>query len=58
VVERVAISGVEEGHDFPVVWVATPEEWEASQAEGRQADGLPWPAEDVQPTERPLVSNR
>jgi len=46
-VTRRAVSGVVDGLDFPVVWIATEEEWAASQAEGRPADALPWPAEDV-----------
>lgn len=45
--ERVALSGVVAGRDFPVVWVCRPEEMEAAAAEGRDAEGVPWPAEDV-----------
>lgn len=45
--ERVALTGVVAGHDFPVVWVCHPDEWEASQREGREPEGVPWPAEDV-----------
>jgi hypothetical protein len=45
---RRAISDVERGEDFPVVWVSREEEWEAAQAEGREPDAVPWPAEDVQ----------
>jgi hypothetical protein len=37
--EKVAISGIVEGQDFPVVWVAPP------GADEGEAD--PWPAEDV-----------
>lgn len=44
---RRAIGPVESGHDFPVVWAAREEEWEAAQAEGRTAEAIPWPAEDV-----------
>jgi hypothetical protein len=45
---RIALSEVEvEGHDFPVIWVCRPHEWEAAQAEGREPEGVPWPAEDV-----------
>jgi hypothetical protein len=44
---RRAISEVEMGHDFPVVWVCKDEEWAAAEAEGREPEGVPWPAEDV-----------
>lgn len=39
--ERVALTGVEEGHDFPVVWVTTNEDWAAARAEGREPEALP-----------------
>jgi hypothetical protein len=45
--ERVALSGIVQGRDFPVVWICRPEEWDAAQAEGRNPEGVPWPAEDV-----------
>jgi len=48
--ERRAVTGVTDGRDFPVVWVCTPEEWEAAQAEHREPASLPWPAEDVEAT--------
>jgi hypothetical protein len=44
-----ALGGVIQGDDFPVVWVCREEEWEAAQREGRKPEGVPWPAEDVQP---------
>lgn len=44
---RRALGGVVDGEDFPVIWVCREEEWEAAQREGRQPDGVPWPAEDV-----------
>lgn len=48
--ERRAVSSVVDGHDFPVVWVCTEEEWSASQAaEEQKPDAIPWPAEDVRP---------
>ena len=43
--ERVALSTVEMGRDFPVVWVCTQEEWDARDEAG--PEGLPWPADDV-----------
>ncbi len=45
--DRVALSGVERGHDFLVVWVVREEEWAAARGEHREPDGVPWPAEDV-----------
>lgn len=47
--ERRALTGVVMGVDFEVVWVVRPEEWEAAQAQGREPEGVPWPAEDVVP---------
>jgi hypothetical protein len=44
---RWAITGVVPGHDFPIVWVCEEEEWESAQVEGREPEGVPWPAEDV-----------
>jgi hypothetical protein len=44
---RRAATGVVEGHDFPVIWVAREEEWAATEAEGRDPITTPWPAEDV-----------
>lgn len=49
--ERRAITGVTKGADFPVVWVCAEEEWQAAIAEGREPEGDPWPAEDVQPAD-------
>jgi len=51
-VERRAVTGVEPGIDFPVVWVCTEEEWTAAQHGGSPVEGDPWPAEDVVPAER------
>lgn len=56
VVTRRAVSGVVDGLDFPVVWITTEEEWAASQREGRPADALPWPAEDVALTRAEAVA--
>jgi len=47
-----AVSGVEPGHDFPIVWVCREEEWQSAEAERREPDAVPWPAEDVTPVER------
>jgi hypothetical protein len=48
---RRAITGVVQGHDFPVVWVAREDEWQAAQSEGREPEAVPWPAEDVRAIE-------
>jgi hypothetical protein len=45
---RRAITGVEPGSTFEVVWVAKEAEWEAAAAEQREPEGTPWPAEDVE----------
>ena len=47
VLRKVATSSVVEGYDFPVVWACREEEWRAAQAEGREPESLPWPAETV-----------
>jgi hypothetical protein len=44
---RRAMSEPMDGDDFRVVWVCREEEWLAAQAEGREPEGIPWPAEDV-----------
>jgi len=46
-IEKRAVTGVVMGHDFPVVWLSRPEEWEAAERDGRKPDAVPWPAEDV-----------
>lgn len=46
---RRAMSGVEqEGHDFPVVWITTEEEWSEANGNGDRPEVRPWPAEDVE----------
>ena len=45
--DRIARTGVEMATNFPVVWVARPDEWELARREGRPPDSVPWPAEDV-----------
>jgi hypothetical protein len=42
-----ALSGVERGASFPIVWVSRPDEWDAAEREGREPEGVPWPADDV-----------
>jgi len=47
--ERIAMGGVVQGRDFPVVWACRPEEWVRSARDGDTPVGTPWPAEDVEP---------
>jgi hypothetical protein len=42
-----ALTGEVAGGDFPVVWVCGKREWETAEAEGREPQGIPFPAEDV-----------
>ena len=51
-IEWRALSGIEPGIDFPVVWVCTEEEWAEAQQAGAQVEGDPWPAEDVSLAEK------
>ena len=46
-----ATSGVIAGGDFAVVWVCTENEWAAAQAEDRDPEGIPWPADDIKVAE-------
>jgi hypothetical protein len=46
-----AITAVIDGLDFPVVWVCAENEWCAAKAEQREPEGIPWPAEDVEPAD-------
>lgn len=40
------------GGDFAVVWACSLSEWDAATAEGRDPEGIPWPAEDVKVVQR------
>lgn len=42
-----ALSPIVAGGNFDVVWACREEEWLAAQAQGREPEGIPWPAEDV-----------
>jgi hypothetical protein len=42
-----ALGPVVQGGSFEVLWACREEEWLSAQAEGREAEGMPWPAEDV-----------
>lgn len=39
------------GGDFAVIWACSLAEWDAAEAEGREPEGIPWPAEDVEVVE-------
>jgi hypothetical protein len=47
--QKIALSGVVDGYDIPVVWACREDEWQAAASEKREPDGVPWPAEDVRP---------
>jgi hypothetical protein len=49
--ERRATTGIEQGEDFPVVWVCTEEAWVELKASGMQPNSIPWPADDVTPAQ-------
>ena len=51
-----ALGSVIAGGDFAVVWVCSEDEWTAAQAEGREPQGIPWPADDVKVAERAVVA--
>jgi hypothetical protein len=42
-----ALTGVVAGGDFAVVWACNEREWSAAEIEGREPEGIPWPADDV-----------
>ena len=46
--ERVAVTGVVQGMDFPVVWICGESEWKAANAAGREPEVVPWPASAIQ----------
>lgn len=50
--ERRAITGVEPGDTFPVVWVCKEQAWEAAMKEQVTPEGMPWPADAVELAER------
>lgn len=47
-----ALGGPIQGHDFPVLWVCTEQEWARSAAAHDDADGLPWPVEAIKELQR------
>ncbi len=38
-----ALGPPEQGHDFRVVWVCTPEEYDRAQQADDEPHGIPWP---------------
>lgn len=49
-----ALGPTRRGRDFLVLWVATEAEWERSQRDGDEPDGLPWPSDAVQSATTPV----
>ncbi len=47
-VPRRAVSSVESGGDFLVVWVCEEDEYERAEREGRKPNAVPWPANAVE----------
>jgi hypothetical protein len=47
VVRMRALGTPTQGHNFPVVWVCTQDEWDRAAATGDDPDGLPWPLDAV-----------
>lgn len=45
--ERRAVTSVELANNHEVVWVCKEEEWLAAEANSREPEAVPWPAEDV-----------
>ena len=43
-----AVTTVERGQDFPVVWVCDDEEWESATDGCRPEGAIPWPAESIE----------
>ena len=46
-VQMRAIGKPMQGHDFPVVWLCTQDEWDRAAALGDEPDGIPWPLDAV-----------
>lgn len=41
-----AVTGIEKGTDFPVVWVCSEADWEEAR-KGNHRVSIPWPADEV-----------
>lgn len=53
---RRAMTGVQAGSAFEVVWVCKESEWEAAAREGREPEGMPWPADAVSLAREDMVA--
>jgi hypothetical protein len=42
-----AVRAPEAGRDFPVIWLATEEEYRRALAASDEADAIPWPLDSV-----------
>ena len=47
VITKRATSPIITEGSFPIVWVCSPEEWDAALRENRPPNATPWPADDV-----------
>jgi hypothetical protein len=47
--ERIALTGIIPGRDFPVIRVCSLAEYDDAARESREPVGVPWPMEDVYP---------
>lgn len=56
-VRMVVLRAPEQGRDFPVVWLATPEEYERALSAQTEPEGLPWPLDDVRELARQRGGN-
>lgn len=46
-----AVTTVERGLDFPVVWVCDDEDWQSVNDGSRPEGAIPWPAESIEEAE-------
>lgn len=47
IVQMRALGKPVRGHDFPVVWLCTEDEWSRAASTGEEPDGIPWPLDAV-----------
>jgi len=43
-----AVTTVERGQDFPIVWVCDDNDWESAGDGSRPEGAIPWPAESIE----------
>lgn len=46
-VEMYALGGATRGKDFAVVWLCSPQDYQRSERDGGEPDGMPWPLDAV-----------